>query len=132
MLGARQESNSDEFFEVLDRLAQRRLCHVQPGCGSPEVQLFSDGDKLFEKAAGNHGETKFRNYGLVYGGASVGLMAVVADTVLEAGGNVTGVIPEFLVKKRGRKIQAQSRRSVPALHASKPSKPRRFAYILAR
>jgi uncharacterized protein (TIGR00730 family) len=77
-------------------------------------------------------ELAARNYGLVYGGASVGLMAVVADTVLEAGGNVTGVIPEFLVKKGGRKIQAQSRRSVPALHASKPSKPRRFAYILAR
>ncbi len=44
-------------------------------------------------------ELAARNYGLVYGGASVGLMAVVADTVLEAGGNVTGVIPEFLVEK---------------------------------
>jgi uncharacterized protein (TIGR00730 family) len=40
-----------------------------------------------------------RGYGLVYGGASVGLMGIVADTVLAAGGHVTGVIPEFLVGK---------------------------------
>jgi uncharacterized protein (TIGR00730 family) len=40
-----------------------------------------------------------RGYGLVYGGARVGLMGIVADTVLAAGGRVTGVIPEFLVGK---------------------------------
>ncbi|MDO5504720.1 MAG: TIGR00730 family Rossman fold protein [Pseudoxanthomonas suwonensis] len=34
---------------------------------------------------------------LVYGGGSVGLMAVVADAVLEAGGEVVGVIPQQLV-----------------------------------
>ena len=37
--------------------------------------------------------------GLVYGGARVGLMGVVADTVLEAGGKVIGVIPQSLVNK---------------------------------
>jgi uncharacterized protein (TIGR00730 family) len=37
-----------------------------------------------------------RNIGLVYGGASVGLMGVVADAALEAGGRVTGVITESL------------------------------------
>jgi uncharacterized protein (TIGR00730 family) len=34
--------------------------------------------------------------GLVYGGASVGLMGIVADAVLAAGGRVTGVITESL------------------------------------
>jgi uncharacterized protein (TIGR00730 family) len=34
--------------------------------------------------------------GLVYGGAAVGLMGLVADTVIEAGGRVTGVIPRRL------------------------------------
>jgi len=33
---------------------------------------------------------------LVYGGAAVGLMGLVADTVIEAGGKVTGVIPRHL------------------------------------
>lgn len=40
-----------------------------------------------------------RDLGLVYGGASVGLMGLVADTVLQLGGRVTGVIPEALAQK---------------------------------
>ena len=35
--------------------------------------------------------------GLVYGGGNVGLMGIVADAVLAAGGEVVGVIPEQLV-----------------------------------
>ena len=35
---------------------------------------------------------------LVYGGGRIGIMGVVADAVLEAGGSVLGVIPEFLTK----------------------------------
>lgn len=37
-----------------------------------------------------------RHLGLVYGGASIGLMGVVADTVLAGGGEVIGVIPRGL------------------------------------
>jgi uncharacterized protein (TIGR00730 family) len=40
-----------------------------------------------------------RNIGLVYGGASVGIMGVVADQVLRLGGRAVGVIPEALVRK---------------------------------
>jgi uncharacterized protein (TIGR00730 family) len=36
---------------------------------------------------------------LVYGGGRVGLMGVVADAVLEAGGSVLGVIPDFLMRR---------------------------------
>lgn len=36
---------------------------------------------------------------LVYGGASIGIMGVIADRVLELGGRVHGVIPEFLKAK---------------------------------
>jgi uncharacterized protein (TIGR00730 family) len=39
------------------------------------------------------------NLSLVYGGANVGLMKVLADTVLEKGGRVTGVMPRMLVEK---------------------------------
>lgn len=38
-----------------------------------------------------------RNVGLVYGGASVGLMGRLADAALAAGGEVIGVIPRALV-----------------------------------
>ena len=40
-----------------------------------------------------------RGLGLVYGGASVGVMGAVADGVLERGGEVIGVIPESLALK---------------------------------
>ena len=40
-----------------------------------------------------------RNIGLVYGGASVGIMGEIANTVLNAGGEVVGIIPQSLVDK---------------------------------
>lgn len=40
-----------------------------------------------------------RDYGLVYGGASVGVMGAVANGVLEKGGSVIGVIPRSLAVK---------------------------------
>src|SRR5262245_29885589 len=40
-----------------------------------------------------------RGIGLVYGGGNVGLMGIVADAVLSAGGDVTGVIPRPLVER---------------------------------
>jgi uncharacterized protein (TIGR00730 family) len=36
---------------------------------------------------------------LVYGGANIGLMKVLANTILDNGGRVTGVMPDFLVNK---------------------------------
>ena len=38
-----------------------------------------------------------RDLGLVYGGASVGLMGTVADAVINAGGRAVGVIPQSLI-----------------------------------
>ncbi|MBQ1495078.1 MAG: TIGR00730 family Rossman fold protein [Acinetobacter sp.] len=38
-----------------------------------------------------------QGFGIVYGGASIGLMGQVADTVLEHGGEVVGLIPEFML-----------------------------------
>ena len=40
-----------------------------------------------------------RNWTLVYGGGKVGLMGVLADAALVAGGRVTGVIPRFLYER---------------------------------
>jgi uncharacterized protein (TIGR00730 family) len=44
-------------------------------------------------------ELASRKYELVYGGAKVGLMGVIADAVLSCGGRVTGVIPADLASK---------------------------------
>lgn len=54
-------------------------------------------DPSYREAARDLGEALLaRDLGLVYGGASVGLMGTVADTVLDGGGEAIGVIPEAL------------------------------------
>ena len=54
---------------------------------------------VFVEAAGELGRGLARaGLRLVYGGGRIGLMGAVADGVLEAGGQVVGVIPEFLTK----------------------------------
>jgi uncharacterized protein (TIGR00730 family) len=44
---------------------------------------------------------------LIYGGGSVGLMGAVAESVLDNGGEVTGVIPEFLTAREHALTEAQ-------------------------
>jgi uncharacterized protein (TIGR00730 family) len=57
--------------------------------------------------------------GLVYGGGNVGLMGTIARSVLEHGGHVTGIIPEFL-KSRERMLDAvQETIIVPDMHTRK-------------
>lgn len=40
-----------------------------------------------------------KNITLVYGGSNVGLMHVIAETILKAGGKVIGVMPHTLIKR---------------------------------
>jgi uncharacterized protein (TIGR00730 family) len=62
-------------------------------CGSNSGAL-----PVYAERARELGERMARGgVGLVYGGGNVGLMGVVADAVLAAGGEVTGVIPRQLV-----------------------------------
>jgi uncharacterized protein (TIGR00730 family) len=44
-------------------------------------------------------ELAARGIGLVYGGGKVGLMGVIADTVLAAGGEAIGVMPQALIDR---------------------------------
>ena len=60
-----------------------------------------------------------RNYGLVYGGGNVGLMKVIADTVMELGGFVTGVIPDSLVSKEVAHRGLSDLRIVESMHERK-------------
>jgi len=50
-------------------------------------------------ARGLAGVLARRGLGLVYGGGNVGLMGTLADSMLRAGGEVIGVIPQHLVAK---------------------------------
>jgi len=70
----------------------RRICVF---CGS------SPGRRVEYKTAAEElgAELVRKNIGLVYGGGNVGLMGVLADAVLKAGGEVIGVIPESIMAR---------------------------------
>jgi uncharacterized protein (TIGR00730 family) len=60
-----------------------------------------------------------RRIKLVYGGGQVGLMGTLADAVLEAGGEVEGVIPEFLALKEIAHMSLSRLHVVKSMHARK-------------
>jgi uncharacterized protein (TIGR00730 family) len=74
----------------------------------------------YKKSALSLGET-LANQGLklIYGGASVGLMGVVADAVLSNGGEVIGVIPEFLANKEIAHAELTQLHVVDSMHERK-------------
>ena len=77
-------------------------------------------DPAYIQAATKFGRVLAENgIGLVYGGGSVGLMGAVADSVLDHGGHVTGVIPEFLVDREHMLLSVQERIITPDMHARK-------------
>jgi uncharacterized protein (TIGR00730 family) len=57
--------------------------------------------------------------GLVYGGASVGLMGSVADATLDAGGEAVGVIPQALVEREIAHPGLSELRVVSSMHERK-------------
>jgi uncharacterized protein (TIGR00730 family) len=60
-----------------------------------------------------------RDLRLVYGGGKVGLMGIVADAVLENGGDVTGVITEALYDLETGKNELDDLRVVDTMHERK-------------
>lgn len=64
-------------------------------CGSSEgaSSIYMEHARLLGKELAN------RQLELVYGGSCLGLMGAVATSMLEAGGKVIGVLPEFLQAK---------------------------------
>lgn len=60
-----------------------------------------------------------RGLKLVYGGAEVGLMGAVADAVLEAGGHVTGIMPQALVEKEIAHKRLSAMHVVSSMHERK-------------
>jgi len=60
-----------------------------------------------------------RGIRLVYGGGTVGLMGILADTVMGGGGEVIGIIPEFLHKREIQHQGLTDLRVVSTMHERK-------------
>ncbi|MEA2134217.1 MAG: hypothetical protein QOC68_2126 [Solirubrobacteraceae bacterium] len=77
-------------------------------------------DLAYRAAAGDLGRgLAERGIELVYGGAHVGLMGVVADAALEGGGRVVGVIPQSLVDREIAHPGLSDLRVVDSMHERK-------------
>ena len=74
----------------------------------------------FAEAAQNFGRILAENgIRLVYGGGSIGLMGALATSVLDHGGAVTGVIPDFLVNREHMLERSQERIITRDMHERK-------------
>ena len=74
----------------------------------------------FVAAARRFGQILAENHvGLVYGGGSAGLMGACANAVLDGGGHVTGIIPDFLVDREHMLMRAQERIITRDMHERK-------------
>ncbi len=74
----------------------------------------------YAQAAQAVGETLAQNdIRLVYGGGQVGLMGLVADACIDAGGQVYGVIPDFLHQKEIAHPRVQDMHIVSSMHERK-------------
>ena len=56
---------------------------------------------------------------LVYGGGSIGLMGAIATSVLDHGGTVTGIIPDFLTARENALTRIQEMIVTPDMHERK-------------
>ena len=77
-------------------------------------------DKIYLDKAKELGEVIIENQmNLVYGGGNIGLMGVIANTVLQLGGRVTGVLPHFLNKKEVGNLDVDELILVESMHERK-------------
>jgi uncharacterized protein (TIGR00730 family) len=77
-------------------------------------------DPLFVESAAELGRAMAENgISLVYGGGNVGLMGTVARSVLEHGGHVTGIIPDFLKTREKMLDDVQETIVVSDMHTRK-------------
>jgi hypothetical protein len=75
---------------------------------------------LFVEAAIGFGKVLAENgVRLVYGGGSLGLMGAVAKSVLDHGGTVTGIIPDFLKARENALTRVQEMIVTPDMHERK-------------
>ena len=90
----------------------KRIC-VFCGSRSGVSRVYEEGARWLAQALVEEGLT------LVYGGGRVGLMGVLADAVLDFGGEAIGVIPKVLVRREVAHMGLSDLRVVGSMHERK-------------
>jgi uncharacterized protein (TIGR00730 family) len=94
------------------KMALRRIC-VYSGSNVGRRQEYQQAARDLGK------ELVARNIDLVYGGGRVGLMGVIADTVLSEGGAVIGVMPKALFPREVAHTHLTQLHEVGSMHERK-------------
>ena len=97
----------------MPKMNQIKTVCVYCGSGPGTNPRFVEAALSFGKALADDGIR------LVYGGGSVGLMGAVARSVLDHGGMVTGIIPEFLTSREHALKNVQELIVTPDMHERK-------------
>ncbi len=84
-------------------------CGARPG----DEPVFAETARQVGEWIGRHGGQ------LVYGGGSNGLMGILADATLAAGGRVVGIIPQALVDKEWAHLNCSELHVVDTMHERK-------------
>ncbi len=81
-----------DWFKVIER---EKTMNITVYCGANfgNKEIYKEAAASLAKWIGEN------HHNLVYGGSRVGLMGIVSNGVLDAGGRVTGIIPTFLVDR---------------------------------
>src|SRR6516164_3564566 len=96
-----------------DRMSKIKTICVYCGSGPGTNPRFIEAAIALGKAIAENGIR------LVYGGGSVGMMGAVATAVLDHGGLVTGIIPDFLRKRELELTRVQEMVVTPDMHERK-------------
>jgi uncharacterized protein (TIGR00730 family) len=96
----------------MDKNTIKNIC-VYCGSGRGAKPVYAEAARLLGRSMAEQG------IGLVYGGASVGLMGEIARAALEAGGRVTGIQPSNLPAHEVPLASVQEFIEVPTLHERK-------------
>jgi uncharacterized protein (TIGR00730 family) len=97
----------------MNHMSKIKTVCVYCGSGPGTNPRFVEAAKEFGKILA---ENSIR---LVYGGGSIGLMGAVATSVLDHGGTVTGIIPDFLTTRENALKRAQELIITPDMHERK-------------
>ena len=84
-------SNADQQTSHIQKHATQTLIALYCGSRAGNKPIYKEKAIKLAEGIAQHG------FGIVYGGASIGLMGQVADSVIQHGGEVVGVIPEFML-----------------------------------
>src|SRR5437763_7692347 len=113
MLAGRENRSHMYHSTRIDSMSKINAVCVYCGSNAGSEPSFGEAATQFGRILAENGVR------LVYGGGSVGLMGILADTVLAHGGKATGIIPEFLTQRERPRRIGQELIITPDMHDRK-------------